>query len=1008
MGITPLPNLSPVATGEGLSDRAPVATGEGLRTSTLPLVVLGALAILHLWPVAGPNRLPQNLDLMLQYVPNAAHLARGLAHLTIPLWNPWQGGGLPFAANPGTGAWYPPSWLLLSALPLWDAVRASLWLHLAIAIAGTWRCLRGPMRATAHGALVGTLAFALSPWLPGLTGMPVVLTSLAWMPWVIDAGLRLGRGPRVAPRTITILAVVTAAQVASGWPAGAYLSWLVLGAATVLRAGQTITAPALEEPREARTAEDGPIPPSPPSLRGEGGTSNPSGAHDARVRGGRRLLWVGRVRALAAVLPAGLLAAAIAGVVLIPAAEFISRTTYAGTRPVERVANDGYLTLLSWLRPAAGVGALEGGQVSVGVAALVLAAISPVLLRQDPAGRAALRSWGAIAATSIVLSWGTRTPLFGLLYEWLPGFRILYLPARLGIVASFAIACLAAAVVDWFASPSPRPLERSPLPNPSPAAAGEGLPDPTPAPLRRERGESASAATLVTAIGASLPPLILAQFWHSEGYDNFRRLLTNLWRVTGGPFLSVPQELHAIGFGLATLAIVVVALRAPTARRRALATALTATAVADLSVLAVMSTGPSFDPARWYAPAYAAAPAIRDAIGHDRFASLPWHAGDPDASRVRHFLGDFPTSARPAMLPPNLGLLVGVRDAQAYDPLILRATARAFAAGGAPDDHWAWLAAYDPAITRPLAVREVLADPRASWRVPARTLGAAVARCCDPVVAWDGAGAPVDWSRLHLVGFLGEGIDVAQGTTVGEVALTTGSLTSVVPLRAGIEVSEWAYDRPDVRQRIGHAQAPISLVTRVVGAVGGRYDTFEYRTTVLNDAQVPLDGVTVRAIVPGVTLHVVHLAVDPGSSPWQPSALGWTDTGAGASRLRLDPPGAGTATWIRDDPEHLRIAASVTQPAQVVIADTAYPGWVATLDGAPLPVIEPVGVLARLVEVPPGEHIVDLTFEPLSVRIGGVASLVGLAVASGLLVLRRVVPPAPAAVRHGEEREKGA
>ncbi|NCA14732.1 MAG: hypothetical protein EBS89_11480, partial [Proteobacteria bacterium] len=73
-----------------------------------------------------------------------------------------------------------------------------------------------------------------------------------------------------------------------------------------------------------------------------------------------------------------------------------------------------------------------------------------------------------------------------------------------------------------------------------------------------------------------------------------------------------------------------------------------------------------------------------------------------------------------------------------------------------------------------------------------------------------------------------------------------------------------------------------------------------------------------------------------------------------------------------------------------------------------LPVIEPVGVLARLVEVPPGEHIVDLTFEPLSVRIGGVASLVGLAVASGLLVVRRVVPPAPAAVRHGEEREKGA
>jgi hypothetical protein len=948
---------------------------------------------------------------MLQYVPNAAHLARGLADGTIPLWNPWQGGGLPFAANPGTGAWYPPSWLLLSVLPLWDAVRASLWLHVAIAIAGMWRCLRGPMRATTHGALVGTVAFALSPWLPGLTGMPVVLTSLAWMPWVIDAGLRLMHASRVVPRTIAILAVVTAAQVSSGWPAGAYLSWLVLGAATVLRAGQTInTSPhapggLILPPQDPRAG--------PPSA---GVVVTRVGADPPRVpillqrrkllpsrrwpaQGANRAIVasiLARLHHLTALIAAGLLAAAIAGVVLIPAAEFISRTTYSGTRPVESVANDGYLTLLSWLRPAAGAGALEGGQVSVGVAALVLAAFSPVLLRQTSAGRTALRLWGTIAAISIVLSWGTRTPLFGLLYEWLPGFRILYLPARLGIVASFAIACIAAAAVDRFAgvaasgggTPSehrPHHAGSQPLARAQTAGAGSSL--------RPWRGIVCSAGGsdvgITLAIGASLPILTLAQFWHAEGYDNFRRLLTNIYRVTGGPFLTVPQELHAAGFGVATLAIVVAALRTSTARRHATATALSVTVIADVGVLALMSNGPSFDPDAWYAPAFSAAPAVRDAIGHDRFAGVPWHAGDPDAARVRHFLGDFPTSARPTMLPPNLGTLVGVRDAQAYDPLILRATARAFAAGGAPDDHWAWLTAYEPAITQPLAIREVLAAPEASWRVPARTLGDAVARCCDTVVAWDGSTTPVGWSRLHLVGFLGEGTVVVQGTTVGEVTLTTGSGTTVLPLRAGIEVSEWAYDRPDVRGRIGHAQAPISLVTRVVGAVGGRYDTFEYRTTVLNDTGwSPLRGVTVRATVPGVTVHVVQLAVDPPSSPWIRTSLGWRDPGADASRLRVDPPDAGAATWIRDDPEHLRIAASVTRPARVVIADTAYPGWVATLDGAPVTVIEPVGVFARLVEVPPGEHIVDLTFEPLSVRIGSFVSLIGLAVASGLLILR--------------------
>jgi hypothetical protein len=942
-----------------------------------PVIVLATLGILHLWPVAGPNRLPQNLDLMLQYVPNAAHLARGLTDGTIPLWNPWQGGGLPFAANPGTGAWYPTSWALLSVLPLWDAVRVSLWLHLAVAIAGMWRCLRGPLHATTLGALVGTVAFTLSPWLPGLTGMPVVLTSLAWLPWVVDAGLRLVQDWRVRPRTVAILGLATAAQVVGGWPAGAYLSWIVLGAAVALRLPWRDWSWSRTRPRHPTTWSAGiPAHPSPRKLP----TLSPArhGEHSqlSSWDTSRKMVDQGSpsipslVSSLVSLLSAGLLAAAIAAVVLIPAGAFISRTTYSGTRQVESVANDGYLTLLSWLRPAAGAGALEGGQVSIGVVALTLAAISPILLRHSPTGRVTLKSWGSIAVVSILLSWGTRTPLFGLFYTWIPGFRILYLPARLGIVASFAMACLAAAVIDRFAS-----------------AAANG-PSPSLQPPYQAQEASPRDAQMILAVGASLPPLVLAQFWHAEGYDNFRRLLTNLWRVNGGPFLSVPQELHAVVFGLATIAIVVMALHAKTTRLHLLAAVLTATAVVDVGVLAVTSTGPSFDPRVWYAPAFAAAPAVREAIGHDRFASLPWHAGDPDASQVRHFLGDFPSSTRPGMLPPNLGLLVGVRDAQAYDPLILRATASAFADGGAPDDHWAWLATYDPRTTRSLAIREVVAAPEASWRVPTRTLGAAVARCCDPIAAWDGE-PPVDWDRLHIVAFLGEGTNVVQGRTVAEVTLTMDVATRVVALRAGMEVSEWAFDRPDVRGRIGHAQAPIALITRVVGAVGGRYDTFEYRTTVTNNDRALLRGITVRATVPGVTVQVVQLAIDPPASPWQPSTLGWRDASEDASRLRIDPADAGVATWVLDGTDRLQIKATLTRPARVTIADTPYPGWVATVDGRTVPIIETAGTLTRAIDLTAGDHVVDLRFEPTDVQIGRLVSLVGLAVASALLIARK-------------------
>jgi hypothetical protein len=904
---------------------------------------LFTLTVMHLWPVAGPERLPQSVDLMLQYIPNLAHLARGLDSGIVPLWNPWQGAGLPFAANPGTGAWYPLSWLLLWALPLWDAVRATLWIHVVIAVVGTWRCLRGPLRASHRGALVGTAAFALSPWLPGLTGMAAVMTSIAWLPWVVDAGLRLRHPTRRMTRTVAMLALATAAQFASGWPIGAYLSWMLLVAATVLLATSA-------DPKQEAT---------------HGASSEVWTA--LRGSWGRRF-----VVPFGAQIAAGVLAATIAAIVLVPAAEFIAQTTYAGTRPVERVATDGYLTLLSWLRPAAGAGALEGGQVTVGVAALVLVAISPILLRHSPQGRAALRSWGVIAVVSVVLTWGTRTPAFEFLYTWLPGFRIVYLPARLGIVASFAIACLAAAVVDHLATPTSH-------------AAG-GLPS--------VRHASVRDARLAWATASSLPILTLAQFWFAEGYDNGRRLLTNLWRFSGGPFLSVTQELHAATFGVATVAVVVAAIGAVGRRRSALATVLTATVIADLGTLAVLSAGPSFNPVAWYAPALASAMAVRDAIDHDRFAGLPWHVSENGSSPVRHFLGDFPDSVRPAMLPPNLGLLVGVRDTQAYDPLILRVTARAFSAG-APggDDHWALLAVHDPQRTRPLAVREVLAAGEAAWRVPTLPLGATIARCCDPVVAWRGHSAPVEWENLHVVAFLGESTDITHETTVAEVSLTTGVGTFVTALRAGIDVSEWAYDRPDVRSRVAHAQAPASLVTRVVGAVGGRYDTFEYRSTIPNDTRSPLTAIAIRVTVPSVTVHLVNLAVDLPQSPWQRSALGWRDASPDASRLRVDPPDAGIATWMTDDPDHLRIAATLTKPARVVIADTPYPGWVATIDGIPVPVTEADGALARVVEVPAGSHVVEYRFNPTSITFGRVVSIIGLAVAAGLLFVGQAPTP---------------
>ncbi len=52
-----------------------------------------------------------------------------------------------------------------------------------------------------------------------------------------------------------------------------------------------------------------------------------------------------------------------------------------------------------------------------------------------------------------------------------------------------------------------------------------------------------------------------------------------------------------------------------------------------------------------------------------------------------------PAYGQPGPLAPNLALLAGVRDAQAYNPLLLRRAVDYFARlnHGRTDDHWLWI-----------------------------------------------------------------------------------------------------------------------------------------------------------------------------------------------------------------------------------------------------------------------------------------------------------------------------
>ena len=89
--------------------------------------------------------------------------------------------------------------------------------------------------------------------------------------------------------------------------------------------------------------------------------------------------------------------------------------------------------------------------------------------------------------------------------------------------------------------------------------------------------------------------------------------------------------------------------------------------------------------------------------------------------------------------------------------------------------------------------------------------------------------------------------------------------------------------------------------------------------------------------------------------------------------------------------EDTRVAIHVGSPQAgvLVLADTFYPGWKASVDGQATPIYRADSVL-RAVFVPAGGHEIEFAYRPLSFRVGATLTLSTTALV-GLLILARVL-----------------
>ena len=112
--------------------------------------------------------------------------------------------------------------------------------------------------------------------------------------------------------------------------------------------------------------------------------------------------------------------------------------------------------------------------------------------------------------------------------------------------------------------------------------------------------------------------------------------------------------------------------------------------------------------------------------------------------------------------------------------------------------------------------------------------------------------------------------------------------------------------------------------------------------------------------------------------------------------------GAERVQWERPAPDEVRVQVQLETPALVTIAEAWYPGWQATVDGRPAPLLR-VNYAYQGVWVEAGGHRVTFRYiSPVTDRIAaGVSVCTAIAVIVAYAFLRSHVEPAHPGARNG-------
>ena len=385
------------------------------RGDITAVTLLTTLPFIIFWALWAPNPDDQFIfigDVLVGAFPTRVYVHRMLMAGEMPLWNPYQLGGMPLLADVQVAVYYLPN-LLLSAV-FWgrdisyEGFEALIIAHYAIGGLWMYAYLRN-LKLSPAAALVGAIAFEFNGFFIGHRGHYSMLSVVVWVPgilWALDrAWYAIGRQRAVKWTMVTALLI--SQMVMGGHPQLTFYSTIFIGSYFLYR-----WAGALKE-------------------------------HRAWWQASRRVKWSHPiVQFPLRIGTAGLLAGGISAIAVLPMVELLGRSlrsepNYAFSVQYPLMPRN----LINLFVPEFLDFSGTEFRIYAGIFTLVLALVAIILPRNAPKER-----WffAITIPIAVVLAMGGFTALHGLLYRFMPGFSSVRVTARIFYFANISLAVLAA------------------------------------------------------------------------------------------------------------------------------------------------------------------------------------------------------------------------------------------------------------------------------------------------------------------------------------------------------------------------------------------------------------------------------------------------------------------------------------------------------------------------------------------------------------------------------------